>query len=174
MELRFLPHSLDIPGPPPSTNNNCCDPLSSQSDKKMSNSLVIPTNHPSLHQQSALTSQLPPLAPHRRTLERNIRNNHHNQQLNQHAHTNGGMLTDAANGNVGIPVVRNSSIRRQPRRGSNNSNGSPRIMRGPSSELLQHHHQRSPMPIRANNGKPRSRLGRAENMSSGSLNSIEV
>ncbi|XP_050068300.1 interference hedgehog-like [Anopheles maculipalpis] len=86
------------------------------------------------------------------------------------------------------PDGRQSSIRRA-RRGSGSVPGSPRIGRGPSSEFLQQQQQqqqqqsgvtvaRSPMPMRAA-GMKRStaaatRLGRAENMSSGSLNSIEV
>ncbi|XP_049288252.1 interference hedgehog-like isoform X2 [Anopheles funestus] len=84
-----------------------------------------------------------------------------------------------------VPDCRQSSIRRT-RRGSGSVPGSPRIGRGPSSEFLQQQQQqqpgvtvaRSPMPMRAA-GMKRSaaaatRLGRAENMSSGSLNSIEV
>jgi hypothetical protein len=75
-----------------------------------------------------------------------------------------------SDGDLGIPIVRSSSIRRT-RKGSGSVPGSPRINRGPSTELL--HHNRSPMPMRAG-VKRAARLGRAENMSSGSLNSIEV
>lgn len=232
MELRFLPNSnpkavIDV------TNNNCCEPpLSSQNDK-MQNvpvlitppTLGIPTV-PNHHQSTPpLTTSLPPMVPphpHRRTLERNHRNNIHHNNVNHANHVNhnnnnnnnqkihnnnsnhinnhinytknnnqnhhpnhlsnphqisNGMIDSTKmmlDGDCGLP--RSASIRRQPRRGSNNSmNGSPRITRGPSSELLHHrHYQHSPMPIRAS--KRAARLGRAENIevSSGSLNSIEV
>ncbi|XP_053670237.1 interference hedgehog-like [Anopheles nili] len=134
------------------------------------------------HQQQQEQMMLASM-PHRRTLERTgvrpIPNGatvaygdpkQHQQQQQ--------MLDDS---------IRQSSIRRT-RRGSGSVPGSPRIGRGPSSEFLQQQQQqgqgvtsvaRSPMPMRAA-GLKRSaaaaatRLGRAENMSSGSLNSIEV
>ncbi|XP_055607220.1 interference hedgehog-like [Uranotaenia lowii] len=133
--------------------------------------------------------------PHRRTLERSMRNLHHGHGHGQHGvGMNGGgsvvpldqqkMMLDAGDcgvtttvgAGVGIvlgPSRNNSSIRRT-RRGSGSVPGSPRVGRGPSAELLQHN--RSPMPIRAaaSGVKRAARLGRAENMSSGSLNSIEV
>lgn len=57
--------------------------------------------------------------------------------------------------------------------------GSPRIIRGPSTELLQNHKHvaASPVPVRSAHGVKRgqqTRLGRSDNISSGSLNSIEV
>ena len=169
------------------TNNNCCDTLSSIQNDMMPPTVPhqqSPHHQPSppqqqhQQQQQHNNQQLPPMGPHRRTLERNIRNN---QQINQHNHSNGmldstKMMIDGDCGIIGIPVVRNPSIRRTPRRGSNNSvNGSPRIMRNTD---LHHHqqHQRSPMPIRAN-GKQRRMGGRNDldiEQSSCSLNSIEV
>lgn len=259
MELRFLPNSNPkavtavvvgpnetdtVTTPHTNTNNNCCDPLSSQNDKIHSQpnvnvnvpvlitrpKLGIPTV-PSHHQSTPpLATSLPPMLPphpHRRTLERNHRNNMHHNNVNQQNHVNqtmnhnmnnnnnqkihnnnsnhinnhinytnhsntknnnqnhvpahhqlpNGMIDSTKmmlDGDCGLP--RSASIRRQPRRGSNNSmNGSPRITRGPSSELLHHrHYQHSPMPIRSS--KRAARMGRAENIevSSGSLNSIEV
>ncbi|XP_052863109.1 interference hedgehog-like [Anopheles cruzii] len=115
--------------------------------------------------------------PHRRTLERGVRT-----MANGGTQYDQKMMLEAEGG--GGPPARNSSIRRA-RRGSGSVPGSPRIGRGPSSELL-HQQQgggsvtvtRSPMPMRAAAGVKRgaaaARLGRAENMSSGSLNSIEV
>lgn len=128
--------------------------------------------------------------PHRRTLERSMRN------LQQQQHNGGGggtggleqkMMLDGDCGvtttvGAGVGIVlgtaaaagRNNSSMRRTRRGSGSVPGSPRVGRGPSAELLQHN--RSPMPIRAaaSGVKRAARLGRAENMSSGSLNSIEV
>uniref|UniRef100_A0A182FQQ4 Interference hedgehog n=1 Tax=Anopheles albimanus TaxID=7167 RepID=A0A182FQQ4_ANOAL len=121
--------------------------------------------------------------PHRRTLERGVRTNIPNGGSTssgggeQKMHHEG---SDTSGGVVMGPA-RNSSMRRT-RRGSGSVPGSPRIGRGPSSEFLQQQQQgggvtvaRSPMPIRAAGGgvKRGARLGRAENMSSGSLNSIE-
>ncbi|XP_050083879.1 interference hedgehog-like isoform X2 [Anopheles aquasalis] len=126
--------------------------------------------------------------PHRRTLERGVRTTIPNGGSpgsgggEQKMHHEG---SDTSGGVVMGPA-RNSSMRRT-RRGSGSVPGSPRIGRGPSSEFLQQQQQqqqhpggvtvaRSPMPIRAAGGgvKRGARLGRAENMSSGSLNSIEV
>lgn len=113
-------------------------------------------------------------AQHRRTLERSTRNLQYagsataggtidgqtNKQMVHGADTNGG------GGGA------NASSMRRTRRTSGSGPGSPRVVRGVSSELLQHN--RSPMPVRAHTSK-RNRLGsRTENMSSGSLNSIEV
>lgn len=117
--------------------------------------------------------------PHRRTLERSMRNLHHNGGLDaqQKMMLDGDCgVTTTVGAGVGIvlPAARNNSSIRRGRRGSGSVPGSPRVGRGPSAELLQHN--RSPMPIRAaaSGVKRAARLGRAENMSSGSLNSIEV
>ncbi|KAL1378727.1 hypothetical protein pipiens_003926 [Culex pipiens pipiens] len=117
--------------------------------------------------------------PHRRTLERSMRNLHHNGGLDaqQKMMLEGDCgVTTTVGAGVGIvlPAARNNSSIRRGRRGSGSVPGSPRVGRGPSAELLQHN--RSPMPIRAaaSGVKRAARLGRAENMSSGSLNSIEV
>ncbi|XP_058171679.1 interference hedgehog-like [Anopheles ziemanni] len=125
--------------------------------------------------------------PHRRTLERSVRtipNGGSGGGTPTMMHETGGGGGEMPMG--GHPPGRNSSIRRT-RRGSGSVPGSPRIGRGPSSEFLQQQQQqqpagvtvvaRSPMPMRAASGVKRNaaaRLGRAENMSSGSLNSIEV
>uniref|UniRef100_A0A182XPI5 Uncharacterized protein n=1 Tax=Anopheles quadriannulatus TaxID=34691 RepID=A0A182XPI5_ANOQN len=113
--------------------------------------------------------------PHRRTLERTAVRPIPNGATMAYG-VDPKLLLDG-----GQPTVdcRQSSIRRT-RRGSGSVPGSPRIGRGPSSEFLQQQQQqqqgvtvaRSPMPMRAA-GMKRSaatRLGRAENMSSGSLN----
>lgn len=100
--------------------------------------------------------------PLRRTLERSARNIHHV----------GDSKMMSPEGDLGLG--RNNQSGRRTRRTSGSGPGSPRIMRGGvSSELLQN---RSPMPVRAAAGMKRNnRLGgRTENMSSGSLNSIEV
>ncbi|XP_058825195.1 interference hedgehog-like isoform X2 [Topomyia yanbarensis] len=120
--------------------------------------------------------------PHRRTLERSVRNLQHSQQHNgldqsQKMMLEGDCGVTTTVGAVGVGIVlgpRNNSSIRRGRRGSGSVPGSPRVGRGPSAELLQHN--RSPMPIRAaaSGVKRATRLGRAENMSSGSLNSIEV
>jgi len=112
--------------------------------------------------------QLPPLGPHRKTLERNIRNNHHNQHppISNGMVESSKMMIDGDCG-LGIPVVRTASIRRQPLRGSNNSinNNSPRIVRSHGR------HQRSPMPNRAS--KKRQDIEQST-ASLNSVNSIEV
>lgn len=101
---------------------------------------------------------------HRRTLERTIQ--YAGPASGVGDGTNKILHTD--NGSGGAVNV--SSMRRT-RRTSGSGPGSPRVVRGVSSELL---HNRSPMPVRAHTSK-RNRLGsRTENMSSGSLNSIEV
>ncbi|XP_062559047.1 interference hedgehog-like isoform X2 [Armigeres subalbatus] len=119
--------------------------------------------------------------PHRRTLERSMRNLQHGQHVNGLDQQQKMMLegdcgvTTTVGAGVGIVLgSRNNSSIRRGRRGSGSVPGSPRVGRGPSAELLQHN--RSPMPIRAaaSGVKRTARLGRAENMSSGSLNSIEV
>lgn len=101
---------------------------------------------------------------HRRTLERSLRSIQH------------------ADGDLGIsrnpPLPGSRRVRRSSGSGPGNS---PRIIRGISSEYLQHN--RSPMPVRSAiamgggsiSGKRGNRLGnRTDNLSSGSLNSIEV
>lgn len=103
-------------------------------------------------------------AQQRRTLERSTRN------LQYAGPTGDGSnkMLHNDNGNSGVNV---SSMRRTRRTSGSAGPGSPRVVRGVSSELL---HNRSPMPVRAHTSK-RNRLGsRTENMSSGSLNSIEV
>ncbi|KAJ6636752.1 Interference hedgehog [Pseudolycoriella hygida] len=96
----------------------------------------------------------------RRTLERSTRNLQYVAPA-----TDGNKMPQTDNGG-GVNV---SSIRKTRR--TSGGPGSPRVVRGVSSELL---HNRSPMPVRAHTSK-RNRLGsRTENMSSGSLNSIEV
>uniref|UniRef100_A0A182X0D9 Interference hedgehog n=1 Tax=Anopheles quadriannulatus TaxID=34691 RepID=A0A182X0D9_ANOQN len=132
------------------------------------------------HQQQQQQQEQLMLAsmPHRRTLERTAVRPIPNGATMAYG-VDPKLLLDG-----GQPPVdcRQSSIRRT-RRGSGSVPGSPRIGRGPSSEFLQQQQQqqqgvtvaRSPMPMRAA-GMKRSaatRLGRAENMSSGSLNSIE-
>ncbi|XP_055632499.1 interference hedgehog-like isoform X2 [Toxorhynchites rutilus septentrionalis] len=115
--------------------------------------------------------------PHRRTLERSVRNLQNGlDQQKMMLEGDCGVVTSAVGAGVGIVVGarNNNSSMRRGRRGSGSVPGSPRVGRGPSSEMLQHN--RSPMPIRAaaSGVKRAARLGRAENMSSGSLNSIEV
>lgn len=95
--------------------------------------------------------------PHRRTLERSHRN------------IVEGVVVGV--GGTGSRRTRRSSGSGAGGGGGMNVPGSPRIMRGVSSEYIQHN--RSPMPVRTS--KRGNRLGtRTENMSSGSLNSIEV
>ncbi|XP_041762091.1 interference hedgehog-like isoform X4 [Anopheles merus] len=131
------------------------------------------------HQQQQQEQLMLASMPHRRTLERTAVRPIPNGATMAYG-VDPKLLLDG-----GQPTVdcRQSSIRRT-RRGSGSVPGSPRIGRGPSSEFLQQQQQqqqgvtvaRSPMPMRAA-GMKRSaatRLGRAENMSSGSLNSIEV
>lgn len=108
-------------------------------------------------------------AQHRRTLERSTRNL---QYAGPAADGTNKMLPNDNNGSGGGGGgVNVSSMRRTRRTSGSGGPGSPRVVRGVSSELL---HNRSPMPVRAHTSK-RNRLGsRTENMSSGSLNSIEV
>lgn len=136
------------------------------------------------HQGGPMNNNCPTPDPTRRTLDRSRINNHHH-----HPHKNQTPPLPPTTNTVGGRRVRRSS-------GSGPAGNSPRIMRGPSTEYLQH--GRSPMPVRAamaggghhSNGasggvssggtttgghKRGNRLGsRTENMSSGSLNSIEV
>ncbi|XP_035897356.1 interference hedgehog-like isoform X1 [Anopheles stephensi] len=139
------------------------------------NSCGIPQQQQQQQEQMMLASM-----PHRRTLERTAVRPIPNGATIAYGIDPKLMLDGQA-----APDCRQSSIRRT-RRGSGSVPGSPRIGRGPSSEFLQQQQQqqsgvtvaRSPMPMRAA-GMKRSaaaatRLGRAENMSSGSLNSIEV
>ncbi|XP_061508002.1 interference hedgehog isoform X1 [Anopheles gambiae] len=146
------------------------------------NSCGIPQAQQQQHQQQQQQQEQLMLAsmPHRRTLERTA----------VRPIPNGATMAYGVDPKLvldgGQPPVdcRQSSIRRT-RRGSGSVPGSPRIGRGPSSEFLQQQQQqqqqgvtvaRSPMPMRAAGMKRpgATRLGRAENMSSGSLNSIEV
>ncbi|XP_040155548.1 interference hedgehog-like isoform X4 [Anopheles arabiensis] len=130
------------------------------------------------HQQQQQEQLMLASMPHRRTLERTAVRPIPNGATMAYG-VDPKLLLDG-----GQPPVdcRQSSIRRT-RRGSGSVPGSPRIGRGPSSEFLQQQQQqqgvtvaRSPMPMRAAGMKRpgATRLGRAENMSSGSLNSIEV
>lgn len=137
---------------------------------------IINSNNPIGQEHLMLASM-----PHRRTLERSMRNLQHGQHVNGLDQQQKMMLegdcgvTTTVGAGVGIVLgSRNNSSIRRGRRGSGSVPGSPRVGRGPSAELLQHN--RSPMPIRAaaSGVKRAARLGRAENMSSGSLNSIEV
>uniref|UniRef100_A0A182VZ42 Interference hedgehog n=1 Tax=Anopheles minimus TaxID=112268 RepID=A0A182VZ42_9DIPT len=170
MELRFLPNTL-VEGdqqqqqpPRPVTN-----PIEGGWRRKKRNAT----------QQQQQEQMMLASMPHRRTLER----------TGVRPIPNGATIAYGIDPKLMLdgqtaPDCRQSSIRRT-RRGSGSVPGSPRIGRGPSSEFLQQQQQqqpgvtvaRSPMPMRAA-GMKRSaaaatRLGRAENMSSGSLNSIE-
>ncbi|KAG5682202.1 hypothetical protein PVAND_011568 [Polypedilum vanderplanki] len=127
-------------------------------EKNDVNALGIPIIPPTTHQQ------LPPLGPHRKTLERNIRNNHHNQMPNGIIESTKTMI----DGDLGVSA-RSASIRRQPFiNGSNNSinNSSPRIIR--SHQRVQ----RSPMLTRTAS----KRRGDIEQSTASlnSVNSIEV
>ncbi|XP_049531621.1 interference hedgehog [Anopheles darlingi] len=153
------------------------------------NSCGVPQQQQQQQQQQQYPEHLMLISlPHRRTLERGVRTAVSNGGGSNSSSGGGGeqkMHHDGSDttGGVVMGPARNSSIRRT-RRGSGSVPGSPRIGRGPSSEFLQQQQQqpggvtvaRSPMPIRAAGGgvKRGARLGRAENMSSGSLNSIEV
>lgn len=161
MELRFLPNTMTGNGV------NC-------------NGLPPPQSTPSPITITPTDMQLPPL-PHRRTLDRSLRN------LNNTNHQNGGIglisnggdsVKTMVDGDCGVAQVRTASMRRskrQPNQTQGSVPSSPRIIRGPSTELIQHNkYQASPVPIRAHNVKRAARLGRADNISSGSLNSIEV
>ena len=153
MELRFLPTSLGT---------------------------VQPAGHhqPPPHHPPSQNNNFEPTAcdSPRRTLERSTRNL---QQQQQFAGVGGG------SGDIGIPLQptdRAPSLRRTPRRTPTGGTGqgipsSPmmRIRGGVSSDML--HHNRSPLPTRvAHSGKRNNRLGSRnnENISSASLNSIEV
>lgn len=171
MELRFLPNTMTTTGNGmngyPPHNGNGVSPM------------VSPQSSPSPLTITPTDMQLPPL-PHRRTLERSLRN------FNNINHQNGGVMPNGIgdkmmDGDCGVAQVRTSSMRRskrnnqieqQQQQGSVPS--SPRITRGSSTDLVQHKFVASPIPIRAQNAKRAARLGRAENMSNGSLNSIEV
>lgn len=77
------------------------------------------------------------------------------------------LIRSSISGDLGIPVVRTASIRRQPLRGSNNSINSPRIVRSHG----RHHQRSSPMPNRA--AKRRQDIEQST-ASLNSVNSIEV
>ena len=161
-------------------------------------------HHNNLHlqqqqQNNNFQQQAPTSDFHRRTLDRSTRNIQYSPAVAGVAasspvsasSTNSGsgsgcgidkMLTQGAVDSIlmnGLPTISDvghvSSMRRTRRTSGSGGPpppGSPRVVRGVSSELLNHN--RSPMPSRAITGK-RNRLGsRTENMSSGSLNSIEV
>ncbi|XP_058455056.1 interference hedgehog-like isoform X2 [Malaya genurostris] len=166
------------------------NPLAQDGDKQQQQQQQQPHHHHQpLQSQTMINSSVGPgqehlmLAsmPHRRTLERSVRNLQHSQHngldQSQKMMLEGDCgVTTTVGAGVGIVLggSRNNSSIRRGRRGSGSVPSSPRVGRGPSAELLQHN--RSPMPIRAaaSGVKRATRLGRAENMSSGSLNSIEV
>lgn len=146
MELRFLPNSMSQP--PTAT-----PPISTPSPPLPSADI------------------LPPL-PHRRTLDRSYRNLN-NQTIICNGGSGGDNLKTMADGDCGLTQVRTASMRRPPKaRTPGSVPGSPRIIRGPSAELLQSKFAPSPVPVRVK--RAAIRLGRADNLSSGSLNSIEV
>lgn len=144
--------------------------------------LGIPTNNasppPPVLPMKPSNEILPPL-PQRRTLDRSLRNLNNGHIIHQNginAPSNDNMK-NMADGDCGLTQVRTSSMRRHKARNHGSVPGSPRIIRGPSTELLQNNkYAASPVPIRAHGVKrsQQSRLGRADNLSSGSLNSIEV
>uniref|UniRef100_A0A182K3H9 Interference hedgehog n=1 Tax=Anopheles christyi TaxID=43041 RepID=A0A182K3H9_9DIPT len=147
------------------------------------NSCGIPQTQQQQQQQQQEQLMLASM-PHRRTLERTAVRPIPNGATIAYG-VDPKLMLDGGQPTVVVPDCRQSSIRRT-RRGSGSVPGSPRIGRGPSNEFLQQQQQqqqqqgvtvaRSPMPMRAT-GMKRSaatRLGRAENMSSGSLNSIET
>ncbi|XP_055909843.1 interference hedgehog [Eupeodes corollae] len=133
-------------------------------------------NHhpPTMHYQPPPSPHTPSMEVHRRTLERSARNLLYTQP-------GGGGVTplDSAMNIDGLPT-RIPSLRRTRRtsgstnNNNNNNNGGVGIPIVPGSPRVQ----RSPMPSRGGQGvgmKKRNRLGsHTENMSSGSLNSIEV
>ncbi|XP_055840511.1 interference hedgehog [Episyrphus balteatus] len=131
-------------------------------------------NHhpPTMHYQPPPSPLTPSMEVHRRTLERSARNLHYTQP-------GGGGVSphDSAMNIDGLPT-RIPSLRRTRRTSgsTNNNNGGVGIPIVPGSPRVQ----RSPMPNRGGQGtgggmKKRNRLGsHTENMSSGSLNSIEV
>lgn len=146
----------------------------------ISNGGVSPQSSPSPLTITPTTDmQLPPL-PHRRTLERSLRN--FNNISNGGVMSNGVGIGDKImmDGDCGVAQVRTSSMRRSKRNNQIEQQtqgsvpSSPRITRGSATDLVQHKFVASPIPIRAHNAKRTARLGRAENMSNGSLNSIEV
>ncbi|XP_058055756.1 interference hedgehog-like [Anopheles bellator] len=168
-----LPLPLPLHPPPPTT---AAVPTTAAATAAMNSCgvpMVLAQPHPPEH---LMLMSL----PHRRTLERGVRTVANGTVATMYDQKM--MLGEPEGPTSGAPA-RNSSIRRA-RRGSGSVPGSPRIGRGPSSELLQQQQgpgggvARSPMPMRAAAGVKRgaaaARLGRAENMSSGSLNSIEV
>lgn len=111
-------------------------------------------------QHNPNSNNIPTPDPHRRTLDRS----HRNIVESGSGVINGGGVS-------GSRRTRRSSGSGPGGGGGMTVPGSPRIMRGVSSEYIQSN--RSPMPVRTT--KRGNRLGtRTENMSSGSLNSIEV
>lgn len=192
MELRFLPSSL-APTVTSMQQHSHHPQQQQQQQQQISHhhhphhQSTPPLPHPQLQHKPPPqnnnfqpTQTPPPIInndPHRRTLERSTRNIHYAGIGLPGIGGNGGdmKMLNSSDGFInGIDVSANrvSSVRRTRRTsGSASGPGSPRVVRGVSSELL---HNRSPMPSRAITGK-RNRLGsRTENMSSGSLNSIEV
>lgn len=195
MELRFLPSSVGITGTPTQHQQ--------QQELQHSPQLELQKSHQNHHQHSLqqLNNNNCESSPdagdqqNRRALDRSMRNlNHHHQQQQHHSqqsHQLAQPFTVASTGlinDIGLPpqtdlTTRIPSLRRTPRRTVGNGNGtvahvpsSPRFMRTAVNADKLH---RSPLPQRvaaAAAASKRSRLGSRnnENISSGSLNSIEV
>ncbi|XP_046801983.1 interference hedgehog isoform X2 [Lucilia cuprina] len=158
------------PPVPPHQNNN-----------HTSMSAMNHHHHPSLpptgHQTAPLT---PCLDQQRRTLDRNVRNNLPYNQNNSNIPNN----HDSSAMNLEGLTTRIPSLRRTRRTsGSSSNNGVNSMSSNPNGGLGipiavaagSPRVQRSPMPARAAMMKQRSRLGsHNDNISSGSLNSIEV
>lgn len=131
------------------------------------------------------TDILPPL-PRRRTLDRSFRNLTNVLPIPPAPpsaalpYINGmDNLRTMVDGDCGVTQMRTSSMKRSKNiRSPGSVPGSPRIIRGPSAELLPNcKFAPSPVPMRthaASIKRTAIRLGRADNISSGSLNSIEV
>ena len=154
MELRFLPNSM-APVGVVQQNNNCSPPLQPPT-------LGIPI------------VQMSSMDPMRKTLDRSHKSLHHIGG-GGHTPTDEWSTTKMMGIDGMCDVTRIPSMRRTRRSSGSGQQvpGSPRIGRGLSSELL--HHNRSPLPVRGAMPSKRNRLGsRTDNMSSSSLNSIEV
>lgn len=169
MELRFLPTSL-TPGPPPNITEN------HHQHTHIQNNNCEPSPGTEQHNRRNHVNRLPP-PPQPQPFNGTLMNGLPTIQ-------NIGSTTE-----IGIPQVTDlnnripTSLRRTPRRTTGAPNGlpvpnSPRFMRsGINNDIL--HHNRSPIPSRvaaAVASNKRHRLGgrNNENISCGSLNSIEV